>query len=49
VQRSGQVSVTVPEERLVGAPLRLDPDGRLVVATDGAESIVGAGDVVHVR
>ncbi|MDC7803355.1 biotin--[acetyl-CoA-carboxylase] ligase [Sphingomonas sp. BLCC-B65] len=46
-----QVSVTVPEgTALVGRALRLDPDGRLVVATaDGAERIVGAGDVVHVR
>ncbi len=46
-----QVSVTLPDDTtLIGSAVRLDPDGRLVVATgDGVESIVGAGDVVHVR
>ncbi|GAA4060492.1 biotin--[acetyl-CoA-carboxylase] ligase [Microbacterium laevaniformans] len=46
-----RVSVSLPDETvLVGTARRLDADGRLVVATgDGVESIVGAGDVVHVR
>lgn len=46
-----RVSVSVPDGAvLVGSAARLDPDGRLVIATDeGVESVVGAGDVVHVR
>lgn len=34
---------------LAGTAIRIDPDGRLVVAHDGTESAVGAGDVVHAR
>ena len=29
--------------------VRLDPAGRLVLEAEGVETIVGAGDVVHVR
>lgn len=34
---------------LIGRAQRLDTDGRLVVAADGRENAVSAGDVVHVR
>lgn len=34
---------------LAGTATRIDPDGRLVVAHDGTETTVGAGDVVHAR
>lgn len=45
------VRVSLPDESLLeGTAVGLDPDGRLVVRTaDGEETIVGAGDVVHVR
>jgi hypothetical protein len=29
--------------------VRLDDAGRLVLVAEGVESVVGAGDVVHVR
>jgi len=34
---------------LVGRAVRLDGDGRLVVEVAGVETMVSAGDVVHVR
>jgi len=34
---------------LAGTATRIDADGRLVVAHDGTETAVGAGDVVHAR
>ncbi|MBF4561655.1 biotin--[acetyl-CoA-carboxylase] ligase [Microbacterium sp. VKM Ac-2870] len=45
------VRVSLPDESfLEGTAVRLDMDGRLVVrAPDGEETVVGAGDVVHVR
>ena len=44
------VVVTLPDgARLHGRAQRIDPDGRLVVVQDGAETAVSAGDVVHVR
>ncbi|MPZ60749.1 MAG: biotin--[acetyl-CoA-carboxylase] ligase [Propionibacteriales bacterium] len=36
-------------EPVEGIARRVDPDGRLVVATDAGETAVGAGDVVHLR
>ncbi|MFT4213967.1 MAG: biotin--[acetyl-CoA-carboxylase] ligase [Microbacterium sp.] len=51
-----QVSVTLPEgtggtgpNTVRGEAVRLDGAGRLVVSVQGVESVVGAGDVVHVR
>ena len=46
-----RVTVSLPDGGVIeGTAARLDADGRLVVATDdGPESVVGAGDVVHVR
>jgi BirA family biotin operon repressor/biotin-[acetyl-CoA-carboxylase] ligase len=45
------VSVALPSgETLTGRAVEIDPSGRLVVASgDGARTVVGAGDVVHVR
>jgi BirA family biotin operon repressor/biotin-[acetyl-CoA-carboxylase] ligase len=44
------VSVTLPDSTVLsGIAQRLDAEGRLVVATQGVETIVAAGDVVHVR
>ena len=44
------VSVQLPGgETLGGRARRLDHDGRLVLWAEGAEVVVGAGDVVHVR
>jgi BirA family biotin operon repressor/biotin-[acetyl-CoA-carboxylase] ligase len=34
---------------MTGTAVGVDDDGRLIIATDGAEQAVGAGDVVHVR
>jgi len=46
-----RVTVSLPGDAVQhGVAARLDAGGRLVVVTDaGAESVVGAGDVVHVR
>ena len=45
-----EVVVSLPDgSRLEGRALRIDSDGRLVVATASAETAVAAGDVVHVR
>ncbi len=46
-----EVAVSLPDgETLRGRAQRIDPDGRLVVVQDGEfESVVSAGDVVHVR
>ncbi|MFT4229254.1 MAG: hypothetical protein QM602_03080 [Microbacterium sp.] len=44
-----QVAVALPGGVLRGRAVRLDPDGRLVVRDDRAETAVSAGDVVHVR
>ncbi len=45
-----EVSVSLPDgTTLVGIAQRLDAEGRLVIATAGVETIVSAGDVVHVR
>lgn len=44
------VRVNLPDGTvLTGRAERLDPEGRLVVATNGVETVVAAGDVVHVR
>ncbi|MBD7957243.1 biotin--[acetyl-CoA-carboxylase] ligase [Microbacterium sp. Sa4CUA7] len=44
------VSVAMPDGGvLVGRAVRLDADGRLVVEVAGVETVVSAGDVVHVR
>ncbi|MFB7893117.1 biotin--[acetyl-CoA-carboxylase] ligase [Microbacterium sp. NPDC056044] len=45
------VSVSLPDgDTLWGRAQRIDPDGRLVVVQDSEfESVVSAGDVVHVR
>ena len=44
------VSVSMPDGGvLVGRAVRLDGDGRLVVEVAGVETMVSAGDVVHVR
>lgn len=45
-----QVRIDVPTgSAVVGMAVRVDDDGRLVVATSAGEVAVGAGDVVHVR
>jgi BirA family biotin operon repressor/biotin-[acetyl-CoA-carboxylase] ligase len=42
--------VSLPDDTtLRGRAVRLDPAGRLVLEAEGVETIVGAGDVVHVR
>ena len=47
------VSVSLPGEHgvttLRGRAVRLDADGRLVVESEGVETVVSVGDVVHVR
>jgi len=44
------VDVTLPDGvTLSGRAVRLDPTGRLVVEAQGVETVVSAGDVVHVR
>ncbi|GAA3897663.1 biotin--[acetyl-CoA-carboxylase] ligase [Microbacterium invictum] len=44
------VRVNLPDGVVLeGRAERLDPDGRLVVSTRGVETLVAAGDVVHVR
>ncbi len=44
------VAVTLPDGvTLSGRAVRLDPTGRLVVEVRGVETVVSAGDVVHVR
>ncbi|WP_285135682.1 biotin--[acetyl-CoA-carboxylase] ligase [Microbacterium sp. lyk4-40-TSB-66] len=45
-----EVSVSLPDgSTLQGTAARLDPDGRLVVGVGTIETVVSAGDVVHVR
>jgi BirA family biotin operon repressor/biotin-[acetyl-CoA-carboxylase] ligase len=45
-----EVSVSLPDgASLAGTAERLDERGRLVVRTGGAEVVIAAGDVVHVR
>ncbi len=51
-----EVTVTLPDGRgdtsatvLEGIAVRLDPEGRLVIDAQGVETVVSAGDVVHVR
>lgn len=45
-----EVRVSLPDgTTLHGVARRLDPEGRLVVVSDGVEAVVAAGDVVHVR
>lgn len=44
------VVVSLPDgAKLEGRALRIDPDGRLVMQAEYAETAVSAGDVVHVR
>lgn len=44
------VAVSLPDGMtLRGRALRLDAEGRLVVAAEGVETVVAAGDVIHVR
>lgn len=47
----GDVAVSLPDgQTLWGRAQRIDADGRLVIVQDGEfESVVSAGDVVHVR
>ncbi len=45
-----QVSASLPDgTALQGEAVRLDDEGRLVIAVDGVEKIVSAGDIVHLR
>lgn len=45
-----EVRVHLPDgTELVGRGARLDAEGRLVIETGGVETVVAAGDVVHVR
>ncbi|WP_431802268.1 biotin--[acetyl-CoA-carboxylase] ligase [Microbacterium sp. bgisy203] len=45
-----EVEVTLPDGVVLhGRAVRLDDTGRLVVGTNGVETVVAAGDVVHVR
>jgi len=45
-----EVAVSLPDDTtLRGRALRLDAEGRLVVASEGVETVVAAGDVIHVR
>lgn len=44
------VRVSLPAGRMLeGVATALDPEGRLVVAVDGEQQTISAGDVVHVR
>jgi BirA family biotin operon repressor/biotin-[acetyl-CoA-carboxylase] ligase len=44
------VTVTLPDSTtLSGVARRLDAEGRLVIGVEGVETVVSAGDVVHVR
>ncbi len=45
-----EVTVSLPDgSTLKGRATRLDPEGRLVVEAGTIETVVSAGDVVHVR
>lgn len=45
-----QVRAELPDgSALAGLATAIDPDGRLVIAHDGVETPLGAGDVVHAR
>lgn len=45
-----EVTASLPNgTTLTGRADRLDAQGRLVVAANGVESVVGAGDILHVR
>jgi BirA family biotin operon repressor/biotin-[acetyl-CoA-carboxylase] ligase len=45
-----EVEVSLPDgSTLHGSAIRLERDGRLCVAADGAERLIAAGDVVHAR
>jgi len=45
-----EVTVSLPDgTTLTGRAERLDAEGRLIVAAEDVESVVAAGDVVHVR
>ncbi len=45
-----EVDVSLPDgTALHGTALRLEPDGRLCVRSDGIEHLIAAGDVVHAR
>lgn len=45
-----EVDVSLPDgEVLHGTALRLEPDGRLCVVSEGTEHLIAAGDVVHAR
>ena len=45
-----EVRVDLPDGSvLVGTATGIDPDGQLVITTDGTVRTVAAGDVVHVR
>ncbi|MFT4211414.1 MAG: biotin--[acetyl-CoA-carboxylase] ligase [Microbacterium sp.] len=45
-----EVTVSLPDgSQLTGTAARLDAEGRLVVAREGVEAVVAAGDVTHVR
>ena len=44
------VAVELPDgTRLAGLAERVDADGRLVIATAGTRTVVGSGDVIHLR
>ncbi|RLK47774.1 biotin--[acetyl-CoA-carboxylase] ligase [Microbacterium telephonicum] len=44
------VTVSLPDGTTrAGTAVRLDPAGRLVIAREGVESVVSAGDIVHAR
>lgn len=44
------VAVSLPDDTtLRGRAVRLDPAGRLVIEAEGVETVVGAGDILHVR
>jgi BirA family biotin operon repressor/biotin-[acetyl-CoA-carboxylase] ligase len=45
-----EVDVSLPDGTVLhGTALRLEPDGRLCVRSDGVEHLIAAGDVVHAR
>ena len=45
-----EVDVSLPDGTVLhGTALRLEPDGRLCVRSDGIEHLIAAGDVVHAR
>ncbi len=44
-----EVRAILPAGEVRGRALRLEPDGRLVIQAPGAEQIIGAGDIVHLR